>query len=283
VTQQDDGTPGSPDGAPDDETRVVRPASSAGPVEPPAAPPPAPAAPPPVPPAPGYPPQGAYPPPGGAWSSQPQQAAAAGSGAGGLKFGGVLARWLAYVLDGFILGILLVVVNVVLAVVMAGSTGFSAVSSVIYLGASFLYFVGLWTGSRQATFGMRLFNLRLGNAIDGRPLTMTQAAIRWVVLGSWISGANILPAGVSAIIGLFGLLWFLVLLVSTATSPTRQGIHDRVAGSSMVQPIGREGPVMPCLVLVVLLVVVLPIVSVVALLFIGGQVSQIMRDVGTSI
>ena len=141
----------------------------------------------------------------------------------------------------------------------------------------------MWTGSDQATLGMRLFNLRVGNAADGRPLTMAQAAVRWLALGLWINGASILPSPLPGIIGLFGLLWYLALLISTVTSPTRQGIHDRAAGSGMVQPVGREGPVMPCLVLFVLVLVVLPIVAIVGLIFIGGQVSQILQDVGTSI
>ena len=60
------------------------------------------------------------------------------------------------------------------------------------------------------------------------------------------------------------------LLVTTVTSPTKQGLHDRFAGSAIVQPIGREGPVIPCLILLVLLFVVLPLIAVVGLLAVGS-------------
>ena len=47
----------------------------------------------------------------------------------------------------------------------------------------------------------------------------------------------------------FVTLGWIVLLVTTAASPTKQGLHDRIANSAIVQPIGREGPVTACLIL----------------------------------
>ena len=46
------------------------------------------------------------------------------------------------------------------------------------------YFLWFWTGGRRATPGQRVFSLQVGNAFDGRPLTMTQAIARW--LGEWL-------------------------------------------------------------------------------------------------
>jgi hypothetical protein len=39
------------------------------------------------------------------------------------------------------------------------------------------------------------------------------------------------------------LLWSIVLLVTTAVSPTKQGLHDRFANSAIVQPIGGSSSV----------------------------------------
>jgi uncharacterized RDD family membrane protein YckC len=281
VTWQGDGGTGPAGEGPDDETRVDVPATGAEviqqPPTPPVAPPLAPPAPPPAFDGP------SYPPPAAGWAPPASSVAGAGPGSGGLKYGGVLARWLAWVLDGFVLSILLLVVSAFMGGLMRDTYGAVLVSTVVYVGATFLYFVGMWTAARQATLGMRVFNLRVGNAADGQPLTMTQAVIRWLALGLWVNFAAVLPAPASTSVSVLGLLWYLVLLVSTVASPTRQGIHDRVAGSSIVQPIGREGPVMPCLLVMVLLVVVLPIVAIVTLIFLGGAVEEILREVGTSI
>ena len=195
---------------------------------------------------------------------------------GGLKFGGVLPRLLAWWLDGFLLGIVLVVVAGVMGAIMGSVQGATLVSTVVYVGLTFLYFVGMWTGGGQATLGMRLFNLRVGNATDGRELTMSQATVRWFAMGMWASAAAVLPPPLSTLVSMAGSLWYLVLLISTVASPVRQGIHDRVSGSAMVAPIGREGPVVPCAVLFVLLLVVLPIVAIIALVAIGTQLSDML-------
>ncbi len=172
------------------------------------------------------------------------------AGTSPLKFGGVLPRFLAWTLDGLLLSIALGVISGILGAVMgSGDTAF-LVATVVYIGMTFLYFVGLWTGGSQATFGMRLFHLRVGNAADGRTLTMSQAAMRWFALGFWINALALLPAPAGSLLSFVGLFWYLGLLISTAASATRQGFHDRLARSAMVAPVGNEGPVMPCVVAV---------------------------------
>jgi uncharacterized RDD family membrane protein YckC len=277
VTWQGDGGTGPSGDAPDDETQAAWPATGASPTEPPATPP----GPPPAPPA-APPPQAAYPPPLAAWAPL-APTMGQGPGSAGLRYGGVPARWLAWVLDGLILSIFLVFVSGFMGALMRDSYGAVLVSTVAYVGATFLYFVGMWTGGGQATLGMRLFNLRVGSPADGSALTMTQAVLRWIALGLWVNFAAVLPAPASTLVSLLGVLWYLALLVSTLASPTRQGIHDRIAGSAMTQPIGREGPVVPCLFMFVLFVVVLPIFAIVALIFLGGAVSDILIKAGASI
>jgi uncharacterized RDD family membrane protein YckC len=216
-------------------------------------------------------------PPGGTW--QPPQAYAPQPG--GLKFGGVLPRLLAYLLDSFIVSIIVAMIGGTLGVI-AGSAGFDSlvISTVLSVGVYALYFIGFWTSDGRATLGMRLFNLQVGQAADGRTLTVGQAVIRWAALGYPFSLLSIMPVLAIPVSGLL-LIWEIVLLVSTAVSPTRQGLHDRVAGSAMVAPEGNEGPVIPCLVLAIILFLVLPVVAIIGLLALGAQVQEILQQVGT--
>jgi uncharacterized RDD family membrane protein YckC len=236
----------------------------------------------------GYPAAGAYPgqgapvPPGGTW----QPPVAYTTVPGGLKFGGVLPRLLAYWLDSIIVTIIVALIVGALGAVspIIGPGGFDSfvVTTVMTVGVYALYFIGFWTSGGRATPGMRLFHLQVGQAADGRTLSTGQAVIRWVALGypfTLLGLAWWLAVPVSGLL----LVWEIVLLVSTAMSPTRQGLHDRAAGSAMVAPEGNEGPVVPCLVLAVILVVVLPLLAVVGLIFIGGAVQEILTEVGTSI
>ena len=87
----------------------------------------------------------------------------------------------------------------------------------VYVGATFLYFVGMWTGGGQATLGMRVFNLRVGNAVDGQPLTMS-AGHRALAGARAVDQLRGGPPRTDEHAGLAcsGLLWFLVLLISTA-------------------------------------------------------------------
>ncbi|MEI7742384.1 MAG: RDD family protein, partial [Chloroflexota bacterium] len=215
---------------------------------------------------------------------------------GSLKFAGVLPRLLAYWLDGFLVSIASLLVGLVIAAVVGlpnlfatDGSSLAALSStsalinvVLELGLTFLYFVGFWTSAGRATPGMRLFHIQIGQAADGRALTVSQAALRWVALGTPISALAIVPV-IGGLSGLISVVWSLVLFVSTATSDSRRGVHDNIAGTALVAPVGNEGPVVPCLVLFVLLLVVLPIIAVVALMAVAGQVVTILSQVGTSI
>ncbi len=83
--------------------------------------------------------------------------------------------------------------------------------------------------------------------------------------------------------GLLFVLWNIVLLITTATSPTKQGLHDRLANSAVVRPANAgNGLAYGCLAIVVALLVI-AIVAIVGLIFLGGQVSSILSEVGESI
>ena len=99
------------------------------------------------------------------------------------------------------------------------------------------YFIYTWTAMR-GTIGMRVLGMQIGNAGDGKTLTMDQAIRRWIFVGGWISLLNIVQIGLGALgllIGLVGLVYEIYILYTTAQSPTKQGFHDIQAHSMVVK------------------------------------------------
>ncbi len=209
----------------------------------------------------------------------------------GLTFADTGSRVVAYIVDVILLGI---VVSIVVTIIGVGTTDFTdsatamtGISSpawslaVALLGM--LYFVLSWTGGRRATIGQRIFNIQVGNAFDGKALSLEQAIRRWLGLGSWIGLFSIVPSlvGISQLIEL---LWVIVLLITTATSPTKQGLHDRFANTALVSPSGQgaSGLAKACLVIVVALGLLF-VLAIVALILVGSQVSTILSRIGDSI
>lgn len=132
------------------------------------------------------------------------------------------------------------------------------------------YFVLQWSSGARATLGMRLLGLQLGNAADGRTLDRRQAFRRWAAMGDWASILTVVPV-IGGLVSLAQLAWYLALLITTANNPRRQGLHDQYAGTAVVQPAGKSnnGLVVGCIALLVIVFVVLPLISIVALLFLG--------------
>jgi uncharacterized RDD family membrane protein YckC len=216
-------------------------------------------------------------------------------GAPGLVFADTVPRFVAYVVDSILISIA--------ASIIAGALGFGTISiresasgftswnygatgaALVVAGAilSLLYFVVSWTGGRRATIGQRIFHLQVGNAVDGRGLTLEQAVRRWFGLGSAIGLLALLPRMESPS-NLIALLWSLALLFTTVTSPTKQGLHDRFANTWVVRPAGQSssGLATACLV-IVLVLGLLAVVSIVALIFLGSQMSDILEEIGRSV
>ena len=108
--------------------------------------------------------------------------------------------------------------------------------ALIFAAVSGVYFVYTWTTMR-ASLGQRVLNLQVGNAADGKTLTRDQAIKRWLALGAPFGIAqalNPLP-GLGLLIGLAAFVWFIALLVTTAQSPTKQGLHDQFAETIVVK------------------------------------------------
>jgi uncharacterized RDD family membrane protein YckC len=226
-------------------------------------------------------------PPGVGWTPQ---ASAPQEVAPGLVFSGTLARFVAYLIDGFLIALVAGIIAEPMGwgVVPDTADPFGAASfrtteyTVLTAALGALYFIASWSGGRRATLGQRLLKIQVGNAFDGRPLSFDQAVRRWLGLGEFLSLFG-LTAGLAALASGIQLIWWIVLLITTATSPTKQGLHDRIANSAVVRPANAgNGLVMACAVIAVVLAA-LALLSIVALIFLGGQVSSILSDVGESV
>ena len=267
--------PGTDD--PTDDTRVDVPVSA----PPPAAPTPMQATPPPAAPPPAAPPPYATAP--APWAPVAAANQYAVPGAAGIEIAGATPRVVAYIVDSVLLGLLTAVLFGIVVGIAPRIGGAFLVQAVIGIAIEAVYFIAFWTSDARATLGMRLLKLQVGNAFDGRKLDMGQAVRRWIALGGWLSalGYSQASAGLS---GTALLLWSIVLLVTTAASPTKQGLHDRFANSAIVHPIGgsSSGLLLGCL-LIIGLLGLLFLSAILALIFLGGQVSTILSTVGTSV
>lgn len=206
----------------------------------------------------------------------------------GLTYAGLVSRVVGYMIDGFIVTFVSAMIAGAAGVLPTDGTASTAslAGDVAYVGIGLAvgaaYYIVSWSGGRRATIGQRILAIQIGNAVDGRALTTAQAIRRWLGYGTWVALFGLIPA-LTGVAIIASLVWTLAVFVTTATSPTKQGLHDRFAGSMAVRPTAAgNGVAMACLAIVVVLVL-LSLVSIVALVFLGGQVSQILSAVGTSI
>ena len=163
----------------------------------------------------------------------------------GIAYADLPIRIGAYLIDGVILGIGIVIVYTILASVLlfggAGLLVFALIAGLISLAASAVYFVYTWT-TMKASPGQRMLGLMTVNEADGSALTQNQAITRWAVLsGPWIIGFVFNQVYSYSIFGLLvslaGLGWTVYLLYTTANDPKRQGFHDKYAKTVVVKPV----------------------------------------------
>lgn len=179
------------------------------------------------------------------WAPPPP---AAQAGPAGFVYADVPNRAIAYILDAILIGI----VNIIVFAIAAGvglsivsgdiNTGFeynyvaSLILGLIGLVISAAYFIYTWTAMR-GTLGMKVLGMQIGNAVDGKTLTMNQGIRRWAIIAapSVIAQAlQPLPA-LGALLGLAAFAWFIFLLYTTWKSPTKQGYHDIFANTMVVK------------------------------------------------
>jgi uncharacterized RDD family membrane protein YckC len=185
-------------------------------------------------------------PSGSGWAAPPPPVQA---GPEGFVYADVPNRAIAYIIDAIIVAILAGIVGIVLSGVglstgsfAAGTLNFSVnivgllVSAIVGAAISAGYFVYTWT-SMRGTVGMKALGMQIGNAGDGKTLTMDQATRRWLVIaapGILAQVLFVLPA-IGLLLGLVAFGWFIYLLWTTYSSPTKQGFHDVFAHTMVVK------------------------------------------------
>jgi uncharacterized RDD family membrane protein YckC len=185
-------------------------------------------------------------PSGSGWAAPPPPVKA---GPEGFVYADVPNRAIAYIIDAIIVAIVAGIAGAVLGSVglstgsfATGTLNFSVnivgllVSAIIGAAISAAYFVYTWTTMR-GTLGMKALGMQIGNAVDGKTLTMDQATRRWLVIaapGILAQVLFVLPA-IGLLLGLVAFGWFLYLLWTTYSSPTKQGFHDIFANTMVVK------------------------------------------------
>ncbi len=204
------------------------------------------------------------------------------AGTEGVVIAGVFSRVVAYFIDLAMLSALNITISSALGLFSPDrDETIAMIVSGALIGVDFLYFVGLWTSGLQATLGMRLIRLRILGAVSAGTLSVNDALLRWLALSGAVSILAFVPS-IAPSVALIGGLWIIVLLVTTAVHPLRQGLHDRWARSVIVQPApGGSGlAIVGCLALLVILFVVVPLVLLAAS---GDQIRDILNEIGNSV
>jgi uncharacterized RDD family membrane protein YckC len=194
----------------------------------------------------------AAPPPAGGWAAPPPPVQA---GPAGFVYADVPNRAIAYIIDAILVAIVVGIVNTILgglglasATIEPGTLNISInfvgliVSAIVGAAISAAYFVYMWT-SMRATIGMRLLGMQIGNAGDGKTLTMDQAVRRWlaIALPSLLAQILFVIPLIGALLGLVAFGWLIYLIWTTAKSPTKQGFHDVFANTQVVKAARSAG------------------------------------------
>jgi uncharacterized RDD family membrane protein YckC len=145
----------------------------------------------------------------------------AGSSAASAPKAGFWIRFVAYFIDGLIVGIPGIILLAIVGGLSSSSNGqISGAAIVVYLLwviASIAYFIYFWTRPAGQTLGMKMVNIRVVKT-DGSPITVGTAVVRYIgmILNSIVFGLPI------------GWLW-------AAWDPNKQGWHDKIAGTYVVK------------------------------------------------
>jgi uncharacterized RDD family membrane protein YckC len=90
----------------------------------------------------------------------------------------------------------------------------------------------------RGTVGMRALGMQIGHESDGRTIDINTAALRFALLlgPGFVAGVlSSFALGLGLLASLVSLIWFIALIVTTAQSPTKQGLHDRYAHTMVVK------------------------------------------------
>jgi uncharacterized RDD family membrane protein YckC len=168
----------------------------------------------------------------------------------GEPFAGVARRSLAWVLDVILVSVLIfAAVSAVGAVVgptvrvhpeaaaledvVAADLGMVVLDAVLATGLSAAYFVLPWA-LLGASPGQLALGLRVRDRAGGEGLPVGRALARWILLFPPFATVSALTAGtpvLGALVWSGAVAWYLILLLTTVRSDTRQGLHDRIAAT----------------------------------------------------
>ncbi len=177
------------------------------------------------------------------------------AGPAGFVYGDIPNRSIAYIIDIVVLFIIgLIIGAITLAIfgsniqVVNGTATIQEQSMMSVLAYQVIwylvvagYFWYTWTHMR-GTVGMKLLGMQIGHETDGHTIGSDQAFTRIVVMFGPGFVAGVISAfalSLGFIANLVAFVWFLVLLITTAQSPTKQGIHDRYAHTMVVKAARR--------------------------------------------
>jgi uncharacterized RDD family membrane protein YckC len=199
-------------------------------------------------------PQPPAPPPAAAPSPMAQQMSALSAklmdrrpvaGPAGFYYADVPNRAIAFIIDYIIFFVVLLIVGIItvsilgtnLGIVQLQTTASVFVQQVLGYAIGAAYFIYTWTAMR-GTIGMKALGMQIGNETDGSTISLNTAAIRYGIMfgPGFVAGlVSSLSLGLGAIASLVSLIWFIALIVTTAQSPTKQGLHDRYAHTMVVK------------------------------------------------
>lgn len=167
-------------------------------------------------------------------------------------------RFLGYLIDAVVLTLLSFVGAVAISVVFgpvvsidAGAAaqvrvdrGLALANAVLGTAISLVYFVASWR-SFGGSPGQRLLRMRVAGTNGS--VTLARWTVRWGFLGAPIAVDGIVsalaPGWVVLVTSVGVALWFVLLLASIARSRTRQGWHDRAAGTIVTKALPQvAGP-----------------------------------------
>jgi len=138
------------------------------------------------------------------------------------QLGGFWRRLVAYIIDGFIVGVAAGIIDSIINAIIRASTsdvsGATVRGGLVSLVLGLIYFGYLWSRNGQ-TVGYMALGLRLVRA-DGQPVSFALGAARYLLI--YLSFAIcLIPAIISA---------FMIGL-----GERKQGIHDLIAGTLVVR------------------------------------------------
>lgn len=171
-------------------------------------------------------------------------------GPAGFVYADLPNRSIAMVIDVIAMFFVYVIVGIIAVAIFGTSGDFIQspstlsliVQAVISYAIWFAYFAGLWV-TQRGTLGMRVLGMQIGDQGDGRTLTWNQGTMRFAVMFGPQIVIGILTAFIpgAGVLAWIGFLWFIYVLYSIASSPTKQGIHDKYAKSMVVKTARRAG------------------------------------------